>query len=111
MKDPHLRLYHIRDAIERIEDYAASGESAFLAERMRQDAISRNMEIIGEAIRHLPVDLRASVPELDWDEPIGMRNWLIHGYAVTDLGTVGKAVRDDLPILKSLILRLITGNS
>ena len=67
MKDPHLRLYHIRDAIERIEDYAASGESAFLAERMRQDAISRNMEIIGEAIRHLPVDLRASVPEIDWE--------------------------------------------
>lgn len=51
MKDDAVYLGHIRDAIQDIEQYASAGGDAFMGERMRQDAVIRKLEIIGEAGR------------------------------------------------------------
>ncbi len=51
MKDERVYLGHIRDAINDIKSYAAVGEAAFLADRMRQDAVIRKLEIVGEAVK------------------------------------------------------------
>ena len=53
MKDQRVHLGHIRDAIDDISSYSAVGRDAFMAERMRQDAIIRKLEIIGEAVKQL----------------------------------------------------------
>jgi len=107
VKDPTVFLRHILDAIARIETYAAAGEEAFRAEPMRQDAIVRNLEIIGEAVRQLPAEFHAEVPGVDWGAAIGMRNWLIHGEAVVDLGIVWQTVTDDVPAMKKAVEALL----
>ncbi len=107
MKDSTLYLRHILDAIRRIETYAAAGETAFRGESMRQDAIVRNLEIIGEAVRRLPTELQADVPGVDWGAAIGMRNWLIHGYAVVDLDIVWQTVADDVPAMRRALEDLL----
>ena len=61
MKDAAVFLQHIRDAIARIEAYTVDGRRAFLADRMVQDAVIRNLEVIGEAVRNLPLDLRRNI--------------------------------------------------
>jgi uncharacterized protein with HEPN domain len=58
------RLEHILEAAGRIADYAEVGEEGFLAEPMRQDAIIRNLEIIGEAAGRLSRELRDAHPEI-----------------------------------------------
>jgi uncharacterized protein with HEPN domain len=107
VKDRLLALRHILDALDRIEDYAAPGRAAFDADRMRQDAIVRNLEIIGEAVSRVPDDVRAMAPDFAWRDPIGMRNWLIHGYDVVDPEIVWSTVVDDLPKLRAVVVRLL----
>ena len=51
MKDPRIYLLHIRDAVDRVLRYTAEGRSAFLADSKTQDAVVRNLEIIGEAVK------------------------------------------------------------
>jgi uncharacterized protein with HEPN domain len=53
VKDERVYLGHIRDAINDIEEYTSVGRDAFMAERMRQDAVIRKLEIIGEAVKQL----------------------------------------------------------
>lgn len=107
MKDPLLPHRHILDAIDRIDRYAAPGRAAFDSDRMRQDAIVRNLEIIGEAVSRVPDEIRALAPEFSWREPVGMRNWLIHGYDVVDPEIVWTTVTGDLPGLRSTVVRLL----
>ena len=108
MRDPLLPLRHILDAIERIEDYAEAGQAAFQEDPMRQDAIVRRLEVIGEAVARLPVDVRDLAPDFAWRDPIGMRNWLIHGYDVVDLDIVWNTVVVAIPQLKTVVERVLT---
>ena len=62
MKDDRVYLQHIRDALGRILSYTASGRDAFLANPQAQDAVIRNLEIIGEAVKHLPPSCASSIP-------------------------------------------------
>jgi uncharacterized protein with HEPN domain len=100
MKDQRVPLRHILDAIGRIELYTAPGREAFDADSMRRDAIARNLEVIGEAVNRLPEDVRRPVPDFSWREPIGMRNWLIHGYDAIDMDIVWETVTRDIPRLQ-----------
>jgi uncharacterized protein with HEPN domain len=92
-------LQHILDAIERIESYLAdSDEQTFAQSFMAQDAVIRNLEIIGEAainIRSLDAATAGKYPE--WDQICGMRNRLIHGYFDINLEVVWRTVQNDLP--------------
>lgn len=78
MKDDRVYLRHIRDAITRIESYVGGGREAFLADNMIQDAVIRNLEVIGEAVKNLSSDLRAQHPDIPWTRIAGMRDVLIH---------------------------------
>jgi uncharacterized protein with HEPN domain len=64
MKDDHVFLAHIRDAIARIESYTQGGRDTFFADTKTQDAVIRNLEVIGEAVKNLeaPGDAGPSVP-------------------------------------------------
>jgi uncharacterized protein with HEPN domain len=74
VKDEHVYLGHIRDAINDIEQYTSAGRAAFMAERMRQDAVIRKLEIIGEAVKQLSNATKESRPEIPWKQIVGMRD-------------------------------------
>jgi uncharacterized protein with HEPN domain len=95
VKDDRVYLCHIRDAIIRIESYVSRGRSAFLAETIIQDAVIRNLEVIGEATKSLSDELRAQHPEVPWSRIAGMRDVLIHEYFGVRLAVWG--CREPLP--------------
>ena len=74
MKDERVYLEHIRDAIVDIEQYTSVGRDAFLTDRMRQDAVIRKLEIIGEAVKRLGQDARNRRPEIPWKQIAGRRH-------------------------------------
>lgn len=75
----------------------------FLEDRLRQDGVVRQLEIIGEASRQLSDELRRRHPEVPWRQIIGMRNRIIHEYFSVDLEIVWEVVTQDLPVLKDQV--------
>ncbi|MCC7101304.1 MAG: DUF86 domain-containing protein [Rubrivivax sp.] len=102
-------LSHIIEAIDRIEHYTAGlDEQAFLATPLVQDAVIRNLEIVGEAShgieRHAP-EFAAAHPELPLSFAYQMRNAIAHGYSKVDLQVVWRTIKVDLPPLRQNVQR------
>lgn len=100
-------LGHILDAIERIEEYVSDiDEMAFLASKLVQDAVIRNIEVIGEAsnnIQRTAPAFAAKHAEIPWQVMYTMRNRVAHGYDKIDFEIVWKTIHHDLPSLYALI--------
>ncbi len=107
MKDDRVYLLHIRDAIQRVIEYTADGETAFFADTKTQDAVVRNLEIIGEAVKKLSKELRDANPGTPWKRIAGMRDKMIHEYFGINLRLVFEVVRLELPKLKTQVAVLI----
>lgn len=108
-------LEHILQAVERIQDYTEDlDEVTFLKEEMAQDAVIRNLEVIGEASRnierHFPEFVKTH-PELPLASAYEMRNALAHGYFSVDLGIVWKTIENDLPNLHGQAQNLLRAYS
>jgi uncharacterized protein with HEPN domain len=98
-------LAHLGQAIERISGYCGSASMAeFMANPMLQDAVIRNLEVIGEAARnierHAP-EFAQQHSEIPWAVLYAMRNRLSHGYDTIDLEIVWTMVMRDLPALRA----------
>ena len=74
---------------------------------MLQNWFLRHLQIIGEASRALPEDVRALSPEVPWANIIGMRNILVHGYFDIDTDIVWNAATRDVPAVKPSVERLL----
>ncbi|HEX2162685.1 MAG TPA: DUF86 domain-containing protein [Thermoanaerobaculia bacterium] len=100
-------LDDVLEAIRRIQTYV-SGETrdSFLGTLMVQDAVLRNLEIVGEAAKRLPPEVRARAPEIDWRKVAGLRDVLIHDYAAVDLEIVWDVIENRLPQLERAAERL-----
>lgn len=93
-----LRLLHILDAAERISVYLSGiGREEFVSNRMLQDAVIRNLEIVGEACVNLTPEFRSSHAEVPWMKASGIRNRLVHGYFDVDLNVVWQTANEALP--------------
>jgi uncharacterized protein with HEPN domain len=100
VKDDRVYLWHIRDCIDRILDYTRDGKGAFLTDTKTQDAVIRNLEIIGEAVKNISADLKSVYPDIPWQRIAGMRDRVIHEYFGVNLEIVWERVEQDVPELK-----------
>lgn len=71
----------------------------FLGNVLVYDAVLRNLEILGEAAKHIPADVKTLMPSVAWREIAGMRDWIAHGYFTIKADVVWNAIDVELPIL------------
>ena len=107
-KDNVVFLKHILDAINLIEDYLKDKEfQEFRNNHMLQDAVIREIEIIGEAAKNLSVDFKNKYSDIPWRQIAGMKDKLIHGYFGVDLDAVWDTATIDVPSLKERLEEIL----
>ncbi len=107
-RDFRLYLDDILEAIQQIRIYVADqSEDVFAKDRKTQDAVVRNLEIIGEAAGNLPETIQKSEPEIDWRKITGLRNILIHEYFGINLPIIWDVVQNKLGPLETACQRLL----
>ncbi|GAA4191353.1 DUF86 domain-containing protein [Gryllotalpicola kribbensis] len=98
------RIADILDAIARCQRYAGSlGSSDRTLVDMAEDAIERNLQVIGEASNALPADVTEAHPEIPWPQIRGFRNILVHEYFGVDVATVREVIDTHLPRLAAAL--------
>ncbi len=103
-----VSLQDIIEQIHTIQQYVAGyTEETFLRDAIRQDAVIRRFEIIGEAATRLSDEFRAAHPEVKWRDIRDMRHFLIHVYNAVDLTIVWKTVQADLTPLLVAVERIL----
>jgi uncharacterized protein with HEPN domain len=101
LKDDNIYLESILDCIKRIEKYTNGlSKEEFRSNEMAQDAVIRNIEIIGEASKRISEVSRKNNPFIPWKEMAGMRDKLIHDYFGVDIGVIWKTITEDIPSLR-----------
>ncbi len=90
-----------------MDRYLDRGKAAFEQGKLLQEWFVRNSQIIGEAARALPEQIRALAPEVPWPKVIGMRNILVHGYFEINADIVWETATRDLPALRPAIEGLL----
>ena len=95
-----LFAYDILECCQRIEEYLAGvTKQMFVDNLMLQDAVVRNIEIIGEASKSLSTEFRERFPKVEWRDIMRMRDKVVHHYFKLDLDVVWQTVTEDIPRL------------
>lgn len=103
-----LYLEDIRVGCDRVLEYTRDLDfEGFKANPMVYDAVVRNLEIIGEAAKNLPAEIRARYPAIEWRRIAGLRDVLAHGYFGLEPETLWDVVRNKVPLLRAEIQREI----
>ncbi len=103
MKDDRLYLYHMLERCRRITRFIGPGREVFMASEELQDAVIRNVEVIGEAAKRVSAEARSRLLSLDWRAICGMRDVLIHDYIGVDLDEVWNVAAARIPELQSAL--------
>ena len=100
-------IEHILESINAIRDFSKDIiKEELTSNRLKQSAIVREIEIIGEAIKNISKDLKNKHPEIEWKEIVGTRDKMIHHYFGVDLNIIWEIIKNDLPDLKKHILKI-----
>ncbi len=107
-RDPDVYLEDILTAAERIASYVEGyTRESFGDDPKTVDAVVRNLEIIGEAVKQVPAAVRERAPEIEWPKIAGLRDVLIHAYFGVDLDIVWDIVRNKVPGLARQVKALL----
>jgi uncharacterized protein with HEPN domain len=107
-RSPRLFLQDIIESIEAILEFTEDMEfHDFEADRRTKAAVIRCLEIIGEAVKNLPADLREAHPEVNWHGATSMRDRLIHAYFGASYRIVWDTISEDLPALEAQVREIL----
>jgi uncharacterized protein with HEPN domain len=107
MSRDQLYLQHVLEASLKVERYITVGYGEFMSESHWQDAVIRQLEIMGEAVKRLPIEITERRPDIPWRRIAGMRDVLIHNYMGVDVEAVWQVTEHDLPKLRRAIEELL----
>jgi uncharacterized protein with HEPN domain len=97
-RDPRVYLEDVLESIRRINVYVVGlDEKGLAADELRLDAVVRNLEVIGEAVKQLPEEMTRQQAHVEWRKIAGLRDILIHHYFGIDVGIIWDVVRNKLP--------------
>ena len=108
MRDYKLYLYDIKEAIDKVESFTADLTSEEFAKDVKTvDAVTRNLQVIGEAAGHVPKRIKEKHRNIDWRGMVGMRNILVHEYFGVRSEVIWKTIRERLPELRNKIEEIL----
>ena len=106
-KDDLVFIKHILDSIDAIKEFSKNiSKEELISNRLKQSAIVREIEIIGEAVKNISENLKNKNRKIEWKEITGTRDKMIHHYFGVDLNIIWEIIRKDLPILEKQILSI-----
>lgn len=99
-RDPLLYLEDIQRACEKVERFTKGlDQESFEADERTYDAVLRNLEVLGEAAKRVPDDIRQQMPAVPWRAVSGFRDFLAHAYFALDDDIVWNAIQNEVPLL------------
>jgi len=107
-KDPLIFIEHILENINLIEESRTDSKENLKKNKTLQNAILRELEIIGEAVKNLPKSFTEKYKDIQWKQIAGLRDKLIHNYFGVDLNLVWEVIISDVPKLKEKMLQIKT---
>jgi uncharacterized protein with HEPN domain len=110
-RDYKVSLEDILEASHKVRRYTAGlSENAFRKDDKTLDAVVRNLEVIGEAVKKLPAKIRAKHSQVDWKKIAGLRDILIHEYFGIDVEIIWDILENKLPALEKEVKKIISEN-
>jgi uncharacterized protein with HEPN domain len=107
-RDPALYAEDMLVACNRVQEYTRGfSRERFLSDTLVSDAVVRNLEVIGEAARHVPDELRARFADIPWRSIVAFRNIAIHAYGSVSLERVWAIVTEDIPALAPRLRQML----
>ncbi len=110
-KDELAYIGHIQEAIGAIEKYLEGVDfEKFSQNGMIFDAVTRELEIIGEAANRISDDFQKQYPDIPWRKVIGMRNTITHEYFGINKRVIWKTCKENLPELEAIVNKILAEN-
>jgi uncharacterized protein with HEPN domain len=111
MREPRFVQDYLKDileAMDKAEEFIDGLDlPSFIRDEKSAFAVIRCLEIIGEAARKIPVNLRRRFADIPWQSLAGMRNKLIHDYAGVSLEVVWRTVKEDIPTVRPMLIGML----
>ncbi|MBM3326612.1 MAG: DUF86 domain-containing protein [Calditrichaeota bacterium] len=102
-------LKDIQESCHKIQRYTAGFTLETLTgDEMRLEAVVRNIEIIGEAVKHIPEEIKLNYPDVNWKSIRGMRNIIVHEYFGLDYDMIWSVIQEFIPKIETQINAILS---